>query len=88
MYWAILIGCNIPVYAFLAWLIFDSKDGAANGFLAVFMTLLRMSSVVARLRAIFDPDDDEGMFDSVLFLVTCILFTIGEHWLLQKYWFV
>jgi hypothetical protein len=84
---AALIVLNIPVYLFIGWLIFDSKDKAAD-------TLFE--AVVSILKAVFLPiihrvhggDDDDGegsILTTAIFLCTCAAVVYGEYYLITTY---
>ena len=88
MYWAILIACNMPVYLIFAWLIFDTKDQAADSFWDTIVILLKMIFIPKIVRVFMDDDDDEtSMIPVFVFFAACIAATYGEHLLISRYLF-
>ena len=90
MYWAILIGANVPVFLFLAWIFFDTKDKAADTFFETIVALLKIILVPRIVRALMDDTDDSGalgIFPIAMFFIACGLIVYGEHYLLTRYVF-
>ena len=84
---AILIVLNIPVYLFLAWLAFDTKESAGTTFVDTIIALLQMIFIPRIVRELMDIDDSKalGIFPIGGFLFACGLLTYGEYWALQTY---
>lgn len=82
-----LIILNIPVYLFLAWLVFDTADGAATTFLDTIVALLKIIFIPPLIRAVLDMDESGavGVFPILAFFIACGAITYGEYWLLEKY---
>lgn len=80
MYWAILIIANIPVYLFIGWLIFDTKDKAAENIFETIVLILKAIFIPRIVRVFMDDDDEgDGVFSVLIFFAVCIAITIGEH---------
>ena len=86
---AVLIVLNVPAYLFIAWLVFDTKDSAADTFFDTIVALLRIIFIPSIVRVLMGMDDTEafGLLPILAFLLACVLLTYGEYWLLQKYVF-
>lgn len=88
MYWAILIVCNIPIYLFFGWLIFDTKDQAAESFWDTIVLLLKKIFIPSYIRVFMDDDeDDSSIWTVVIFFAVCAALTYGEHMLISHYFF-
>ena len=84
---AVLILLNVPVYLFIAWLAFDTKESAADTFLETLVALLQIIFIPRIVRVLMGMDDTNamGLFPILGFVLACGLLTYGEYWLLQKY---
>lgn len=83
---AILIALNIPIYLFIAWLIFGDKENAADSIYDTTMALLKIILVPPIVRVMMGMDDDEGiggMFAFAGFGIACAAITAGEVYLLS-----
>lgn len=89
MWMAVLVVLNIPVYLFLGWLAFDTKESAADTFWETIVALLQIMLVPRFLRVLLDMDDTNafGLAPILGFLFICGLVTFGEYWLLETYVF-
>jgi hypothetical protein len=87
MIW-ILIVANIPVYLFLAWLAFDTKESAADTFLETTMAILKIIFIPTFVRYAMGMDDTNalGIVPIAGFFCACALLVYGEHQLYLK-WF-
>ena len=85
---ALLIVCNIPVYLFIAWIVFGGRKEAADSFWETLGYLLYCIFVPSFVR-IFSEDDYEETkdkaWDTVLFLLACVCLTGAEIWLLGEF---
>jgi hypothetical protein len=84
----ILAVLNIPVFLFLAWLAFDSKEGAAQTFGETIVAILQIIFIPRIVRVLLDMDDEGafGMLPIAGFFVACGAIVFGEYWLLTQ-WF-
>ena len=84
---AALVVLNIPIYLFVAWLVFDTKDHAATTFYETAVALLQIILVPPLIRYLFGMDDDGawGIFPVAGFFATCAGIVFGEYYLLTKY---
>lgn len=90
MYWAALIVVNLPIFLFLAWIVFDTKDKAADTFFETIVALLKIILMPRIVRVLMDDNDDSGALGIVpigIFFIACGLIVYGEHWLLTTYVF-
>lgn len=80
-----LIILNIPAYLFLAWVVFDTKEAAADTFFETIVALLRIIFIPRIFRVLLDMDDTEafGLFPIALFLAACGLLIYGEYLLIK-----
>ena len=91
MAWLILIVVNIPVYLLIGWLIFDSREIAAETFFGTVLAILKIAFVPPLVRVMLGWDDDHGelgIFPIIAFFIACGALTFGEYWLLTKYVFI
>ena len=86
---AVLVILNIPVFLFLAWLAFDSKESAADTFWETIVAILKIIFIPRFVRVLFDMDDEGawGLFPIIGFFIACAAVVCGEYWLLQKFVF-
>jgi len=84
---AILIVVNIPVYIFIGWLAFDSKDNAADTFFDTITAVLKMILIPRILRVLLDMDTSGswGLFPIACYLVACAMVVYGEYVLILKW---
>lgn len=88
MFIAILIVLNIPVYLFLAWVIFDDVEIAADSLFENLVALLKRILIPSFIAALFEIDSEaDGAWHSIAFLIACVAVTWFEYWLLQEFWF-
>jgi len=82
-----LIVLNIPVYLFLGWLAFDSKQNAAQTFGETIAAIVKMIFVPYWLRVALgmDTEGSWGIVPIAGFLGACALLTYGEYHLLTKW---
>jgi len=78
---------NIPVYLFIAWLIFDSKDKATETFVETIVAVLQIIFVPKIVRYLFGMDDEGawGLLPIAAFFVACGLIVYGEYWLIKQW---
>ncbi|NUQ66415.1 MAG: hypothetical protein HUU20_28460 [Pirellulales bacterium] len=83
----ILVVLNIPVYLFIAWLAFDTKESAADTFFETVVALLQIILLPRSVRLLMGMDDTDafGLFPILGFFFMCGLLTYGEYWLIQRY---
>ncbi|WDI45093.1 hypothetical protein [Bremerella sp. P1] len=83
----VLIVLNVPVYLFLAWVVFDTAGDAADTFWDTIVTLLKMIFIPPWLRMMMGMEESEalGVFPIAAFFIGCAAITFGEWWLLDKY---
>jgi hypothetical protein len=84
----ILIVLNVPVYIFLGWLAFDSKQAAADTFLETLVAVATMICVPRIVRELIgmDTSGSWGLFPIAGFLLACAGVVYGGYLLLAK-WF-
>lgn len=87
MYWTLLILANVPVYLTLGWLVFDTKDKAADTFFDTMVALLQIILIPRIIRLLLGMDDEGayGMFEIGVFFIACAGVTYGEHLALAKF---
>jgi hypothetical protein len=85
-----LIIVNIPVYLLIGWLIFDSKETAADTFFGTVVAILKIAFVPPIVRVMLGWDDSDalGVLPILAFFMACIAATFAEYWLLTKYVFI
>lgn len=83
----ILIVLNLPVYIFLGWILFDSKEHAADSLFETIVEILK-SIFIPRIVRVFMDDEDGGVdgFHSFLLIGLSIAVVYGEYYLITKYW--
>lgn len=85
---AALIVLNIPVYLFIGWLVFDTKEDAAETFFETTVAILK-TIFFPRIVRIFMNDDEEedswGILPIAAFLFACGAIVYGEHYLIIHY---
>ena len=86
---AILVVLNIPVYIFIGWLVFDTKDGAADTFYETIVAVLKAIFIPRIVRVLTGDDDDGawGLFPIGAFFFACGFIVYGEYFLMTKYLF-
>jgi hypothetical protein len=84
----ILVVANLPVYLFLGWLAFDSKDNAADTFFETVVAILKMILVPDIVRVLLDMDTSGswGLLPIAGFFLACAGVVYGEYLLLGQ-WF-
>ncbi len=84
---ATLIILNIPVYLFLGWLVFDTKEGAADTFYDTIVAILKAIAIPRFVRVLMGDDDDGewGLFPIAAFFIACGGVVYGEYYLVTKY---
>ena len=84
---ALLIILNIPVFLFLGWLAFDTKDNAADTFFETIVSIIKAILLPRMVRVLIGDDDDDaaGILTVLGFLTACALVVYGEYHLLTKY---
>lgn len=89
MFVALLIAANIPIYLLIGWVIFDSKDNAAESFWDAIVQVLKRAFIPPILRYMIWEGEDEhdvgSVFQMVGFFIACIAVTYGEWYLLTTY---
>ena len=82
----ILAIVNIPVYLFLAWVAFDSKQNAGREFGDTIRILLKLI-FVPRIVRVLRGDDEDGLdlLPMLGFLLACGGIVYGEFYLLNKW---
>ncbi len=83
---ATLIVLNIPVYLFIGWLVFDTKEGAADTFFETIVAILKAIFIPRIIRVLMGDDDDGawGIFPIAAFFITCGFIVYGEYYLITK----
>ncbi len=84
---ATLAVLNIPVYLFIGWLVFDSKEGAAVTFFETIVAILKLIFIPRIVRVLTGDDDEDalGLFPIALFFFACGLIVYGENYLITEY---
>jgi hypothetical protein len=83
-----LIVLNIPLFLFIGWLAFDSKEGAARTFGETILSVLQILLIPRIVRVVLDMDDEGalGLFPIAGFFLACGMIVAGEYWLIST-WF-
>jgi hypothetical protein len=83
----VLVVLNLPVYLFLGWLAFDSKDSAADTFFETIVAVLKMILVPYSVRALLgmDTSGSWGLLPIAGFFVACGAVVYGEYYLLGRF---
>ena len=83
-----LIVLNIPLFLFIGWLAFDSKEGAAKTFGETIITLLQILLIPRIVREVLGMDDEGalGLVPIIGFFIACGAMVAGEYWLVLQ-WF-
>ncbi len=84
MYWTILLLANVPLFILVGWLVFDTKETAADSFADSLISLVYVLLVGSWVRL---ARDQEGLWEVALFLLVCAAIVYGEHFLLSSYFF-
>ena len=82
----ILAVVNIPVYLFIGWLAFDSKQNAGRTFgdsIRILLKLLFVPKIVRILRQ--DDEDGLDLIPMLAFFIACALIVYGEYRLLASW---
>lgn len=81
----VLLVINIPIFLFLAWLVFDTKEAAAQTIWETVVALLQILFIPRIVRVMFDMDDDGaiGLIPIAGFFLACIAVFSGEIMLLN-----
>jgi len=84
----ILILLNLPVYLLIAWVVFDTKDAAADTFFETIVALLKIIFVPPIVRYMLGWDDEGafGIFPIFGFFFACAGAVYGEYRLIQHFW--
>ena len=84
---AALIVLNVPVYLFIGWLVFDTKDEAADTLLDTTMAIVKAIMVPRIVRVLCGDDDDEawGILPLAAFLFACAGVVYGEYYLITTH---
>jgi hypothetical protein len=82
-----LVIVNIPVFLFLAWLAFDSKEDAAQTFGETIVTILQILFIPKIVRVLLEMDDEGalGLVPIVGFFIACGAIVFGEYWLVTRF---
>jgi hypothetical protein len=85
---AVLIVVNVPVYLFLGWLAFDSKQNATDTFVETITAVLKTIFIPSFVRALLgmDTTGSWGLVPIGCYFAACIGVVYGEYVLLGK-WF-
>lgn len=84
---AILIVANIPVYLFLAWLVFDTKANAEVTLAETLFALLKRIAIPRVVRFLLDDNeefDGAGCLATGFYLAACISVVWLEYYLLTR----
>ena len=81
----VLIAINIPIFLFLAWIVFDTKEAAAQTIWETVVAVLQILLIPRIVRVMFDMDDEGalGLFPIAAFFIACIAAVVGEYALLN-----
>jgi len=85
---ATLVVLNIPVYLLIGWLVFDTKEGAADTFFETIVAILKAIFIPRIVRVLMGDDDDDGawgIFPIAAFFIACGAIVYGEYYLIAKY---
>ena len=84
---ATLVILNIPVYLFMGWLVFDTKESAAETVFETIVAILKAILVPDIVRVLMGDDDDGawGIFPIAAFLIACGAIVYGEYFLITNY---
>ncbi len=85
---ATLIILNIPVYLLIGWVLFDTKEGAADTFLETIVFVIKAALLPRFVRVLMGDDDTDGvlgLFPIAIFFGGCIAIVWGEFHLITKY---
>jgi len=85
----ILMILNVPVYLFLAWVVFDTKEAAADTIWDTLIALLKIIFVPWYVRVLLNMDTTGaiGCLPILAYVLACAFLTYGEYWLLTKFVF-
>lgn len=78
-YWVILIAANTPLFAAVAWVMFDNLEGFFES-----VKYAIKPDIISWIQG-EGYDDLWAELKLFAFLALCILFVYAEHWLLMKY---
>jgi hypothetical protein len=81
----VLIAINIPIFLFLAWIVFDTKEAAAQTIWETVVAVLQILLIPRIVRVMFDMDDEGalGLLPIAGFFAACIAAVFGEYALLN-----
>jgi hypothetical protein len=82
----VLIVLNIPVFLFLAWVAFDSRDQAAQTFGETIVAILQIILVPKIIRVLWGMDDEGalGILPIAGYFIACAALVAAEYWLLTR----
>lgn len=80
-----LIVIDIPIFLLLAWLVFDTKEAAAQTIWETVVAVLQILFIPRIVRVMFDMDDEGaiGLLPIAGFFLACIAVFFGELMLLN-----
>jgi hypothetical protein len=83
---AILIVLNIPLFLFIAWLVFDSRENAQETLWETLMAILKIIFVPRIVRVLYGMDDSGafGLLPIAFFFIACGGLVYSELWLLAR----
>lgn len=84
-----LLLLNIPVYLFIGWLVFDTKEDAAETFLGTIVVILKAILIPGIIRVMMGDDDEGagwGIVPIAIWFIACALIVYGEYRLIENYW--
>ncbi|MHB1034812.1 MAG: hypothetical protein ACYC35_11085 [Pirellulales bacterium] len=86
MIWTLAVA-NIPVYLFIGWLAFDTKQGAASTFFDTIVAVLKIILIPRIVRALLGMDDSDalGLFPIAGFFLACGAIVYGEYYLIGQW---
>lgn len=82
----VLVVLNIPVFLVIAWVIFDTKEAAAETVWDTVVAILYILIVPRIIRYMLDLDESgaQGIFPIAGFFIFCIAAVGGEYYLLSR----
>ena len=84
---ATLLVLNAPVYLFIGWLIFDTKEDAADTFLETMIVVFKAIVTPRFIRGLYGYDADEasGILQLAAFITACVAVVWGEYYLITTF---
>jgi hypothetical protein len=81
-----LIVLNLPIFIFLAWLAFDSKEGAAQTFGETIVAVLQIIFIPRIVRVLMGMDDEGalGLLPIAGYFIACGAIVFGEYVLITQ----